>query len=47
MYVDDQAVRGNIMNEVIEKYNLQEYEITNSDGVTVDSKNRERLKRDF
>jgi hypothetical protein len=47
MYVDDQAVRGNIMNEVIEKYHLQEYLITNSDGVTVDSKNRERLKEIF
>jgi hypothetical protein len=47
MYVDDQAVRGNIMSDVIVKYNLQEYEISNSDGVTVDAKNRKRLKEIF
>jgi hypothetical protein len=47
MYIDDQAVRGNIMNDIIERYNLHGYEITDSDGVAVDSKNRERLKQIF
>lgn len=47
MYVKDQAVRGNIMNDIIEEYNLHPYDISSSDGVTVDSKNRERLKQIF
>ena len=44
MYVDDQAARGNIMEDVISKYNLNKAEISNEDGITVDAKNRQRLK---
>jgi len=47
MYVDDQAVRGNIMEDKILKYNLDSLQITQDDGVTVDERNRNRLKEIF
>ncbi|WP_373521289.1 DUF6624 domain-containing protein [Aquiflexum sp.] len=49
MFVDDQAVRGNMMEDLIEKYGLNKDEITQEgDGFSpVDSKNRHRLKEIF
>jgi len=47
MYVDDQAVRGNIMEDKILKYSLDRLQITQDDGVTVDERNRNRLKEIF
>ncbi len=47
MYVDDQAVRGNIMQDIILKYNIDSTEITKDGGVIVDEKNRIRLKEIF
>src|SRR5690606_37345699 len=44
MYVNDQATRGNIMEDVISKYNLNKAVISNEDPMTVDAKNRQRLK---
>lgn len=47
MYVDDQAVRGNLMEDIITKYNLDKAEVSYEDGVTVDAKNRQSLKAMF
>jgi len=47
MYVDDQAVRGNLMEDIISKYNIDKSEITKDNGVTVDERNRNRLKEIF
>lgn len=47
MYVDDQAVRGNIMDNLISKYNIDPSQITDSGGVAVDEMNRNRLKEIF
>jgi len=47
MYVDDQATRGNLMEDVIERYGLNKDEISREDGITVDGTNRERLKEIF
>ena len=47
MYVDDQATRGNLMGDLIEKYDLYINEISNEDRVTVDLRNRNRLKEIF
>lgn len=47
MCVDDQAARGNLMKDLIEKYDLNKDEITNEDGVAVDFKNRNRLNEIF
>lgn len=47
MYVDDQDARGNIMQEIILKYNLDSTEITQDGGVIVDERNRIRLKEIF
>lgn len=45
MYINDQSVRGNIINEIIEKYRLDEYELTKEGAVSVvDKVNRDRLK---
>jgi hypothetical protein len=44
MYIADQAVRGNLMEAVIEKYNIKKDEITSEDGATIDERNRNRLK---
>lgn len=45
MFVDDQAARGNLMTDLIEKYGLDSTEVTTArNGVFVDSQNRERLK---
>lgn len=44
MYVDDQAVRGNMMNDIILKYNLDTSQITQNEAIEVDEKNRNRLK---
>ena len=44
MYVDDQAARGNLMHDIITKYQIDSTAIT-QDGVTVvDKRNRNRLK---
>jgi len=47
MYIDDQAVRGNAMNEIITKYGLDPNKVTKDEGVPVDEKNRNRLKQIF
>lgn len=47
MYVDDQAVRGNMMNALIVKYELDADNITQDGGATVDERNRIRLKEIF
>lgn len=44
MYVDDQAVRGNMMNDIILKYNIDTSQITQKCAIQVDEKNRNRLK---
>ena len=46
MYVNDQSVRGNILNEIISRYKLGEYELTKLDAVSIDKMNRERLKEE-
>ncbi|MEM1215769.1 MAG: hypothetical protein AAGJ82_08805, partial [Bacteroidota bacterium] len=47
MYVDDQAARGNLMREIVLKYDIDSTEITQNGGVVVDDKNRNRLKEIF
>lgn len=37
MYVDDQAVRGNLMTVIISKYNLDTAQIANESGMSVDA----------
>jgi hypothetical protein len=44
MYIDDQFVRGNVLNDLINKYKLDECELTNQDAVSLDGTNRDRLK---
>ncbi len=44
MYVDDQAVRRNLMKNIIIKYDLDTTQITQDSGVIVDGRNRNRLK---
>ena len=47
MYVDDQAVRGNLTEGLIEKYDLNKDEVTHEEVTTVDLSNRNRLKEIF
>lgn len=47
MYVDDQAVRGNILSDIISKYELDVNKITQDEAVAVDERNRNRLKEIF
>jgi hypothetical protein len=47
MYVNDQAVRGNVMEGVILKYGLDSAEVATGDAMSIDSENRERLKGIF
>lgn len=47
MYVDDQVVRGNLMQDIISKYNIDITQITKNRGVMVDEQNRNRLKEIF
>lgn len=44
MYISDQSARGNIPREIITKYKLDDFQLTDLDGVTVDRINREKLK---
>ena len=44
MYVDDQAVRGNLMHNIIAKYNIDSTAVTQNDMTVVDTRNRNRLK---
>jgi hypothetical protein len=44
MYVDDQAARGNLMEDIISKYKLDRSQITQNGAVGVDERNRNRLK---
>ena len=44
MYINDQSVRGNVLSEIINKYKLDEYELTKVDAVSIDKINRDRLK---
>lgn len=41
MYIDDQAVRGNMLNDLIVKYGVDESKIKREDGISVDRWNRE------
>jgi len=50
MYLNDQSVRGNVMNDIIAKYGLDQYELAKDPVTSVDLRNRDRLKeiiRDF
>lgn len=47
MYVDDQASRGNLMEDIILKYNIDSTEVTQDGAVIVDERNRNRLKEMF
>ncbi|PHN07014.1 DUF6624 domain-containing protein [Flavilitoribacter nigricans] len=47
MYVDDQATRGNIMQDMIEKYDLNADEVTRDLTNIVDALNRDRLREIF
>lgn len=47
MFVDDQAARGNLMEELIEKYDINKGDIKEEGGLTVDGINRYRLKEIF
>jgi hypothetical protein len=47
MYVDDQAARGNIMKNIIFKYQLDSTEVTTNGAIIVDERNRNRLKEIF
>jgi len=47
MFVDDQAARGNLMSDIISKYNLDTTQITNDNGISIDARNRNRLKEIF
>jgi len=44
MYINDQSVRGNVLREIINKYKLDEYELTKMDAISIDKINRDRLK---
>lgn len=44
MYINDQSVRGNVLSEVINKYKLDDYQLTKLDAVSIDKMNRDRLK---
>lgn len=47
MFVDDQAVRGNIMKDIIIKYDVDTTSIIKTGEIVVDEKNRSRLKEIF
>ena len=47
MYVNDQAVRGNIMNDIISNYNVDTNSIVKENAIKVDELNRIRLKEIF
>ncbi len=47
MYVDDQATRGNLMKDIISKYDVDSTKITQDGMVVVDERNRSRLKELF
>lgn len=48
MYVDDQAARGNLMEDIISKYSIDSIETTQDGGILlVDERNRNRLKEIF
>ncbi|MGJ8665175.1 MAG: DUF6624 domain-containing protein [Patiriisocius sp.] len=47
MYVDDQAIRRNIMKDIIKKYNIDTTQIIKDNSVDVDARNRDRLKQIF
>jgi len=47
MYVDDQAVRGNVMEDIITKYHIDSTKIITTGEIVVDEKNRKRLTEIF
>lgn len=47
MYVNDQATRGNVMEDIIKKYEIPKNRITQEGGIEVDKQNRSRLKEIF
>ena len=44
MYVNDQSVRGAVLSEIVNKYTLEEYELTKLDVASIAKINRDRLK---
>lgn len=44
MYIKDQASRGNIMTEIMSKYNIDKSQLEYEVGVDIDEANRNRLK---
>lgn len=47
MYIDDQASRGNIMEDIISKFDINRNETTQDGAIIVDERNRTRLKEIF
>lgn len=47
MYIDDQACRGNIMVDLIDKFSVSKDQITEDGCIAVDERNRTRLKEIF
>jgi hypothetical protein len=45
MYIKDQAVRGNVMNDMITKYKIEQLELpAEGDAIGIDKMNRDKLK---
>ena len=44
LFVDDQAARGNLMEDIIQKYRVPIDSIATDDAIAVDAQNRDRLK---
>lgn len=47
MYVNDQAARGDLMEDIISRYGVDSMDITQDGAVIVDERNRNRLKEIF
>lgn len=44
MYINDQSTRGNVLGDIISKYKLEGYKLTDLDAMSIDKINRDRLK---
>ena len=44
MHINDQAVRGNVMDDIISIYDLDTFQITQNDAYSIDEENQARLK---
>lgn len=47
LFVNDQAIRGNIMNDIIRKYNIDSTKVIRKGDIVIDDKDRERMKEIF